>query len=398
MKKFKKILLLFGLTLCNSCTSSNQDSFIRGVDISSIVSLQNSGVSFFDFNGKPCNIYQFLRSQGVTHVRVRIWVDPYNEKGQGYGGGNCDINTAIEMAKEIKKACLKMIVDFHYSDFWADPSRQLAPKSWKNKSILEKENLLYDYTYQSLEKIKQTGVNIAIVQVGNEITNGLAGETDWNNIALLLQAGSRAIRRFDSKIQIALHFTDPQKEGYLDYFARTLEQYEIDYNIFGTSYYSYWHGTLDQLSTCLEDISQTYNKDVMILETAFPYTLKDSDGFANNAGENLSYAYEVSPNGQKEAIIDVMETMNHLTRGLGFCYWEPAWISVGSTNYEKNSVLWEKWGSGCSNPAAHDYDPEHIGLYPCGSSWDNQALFDASGRPLSSLKTFQYELEEKIKD
>jgi len=394
MKKIKKILLLFGLTLCNSCNSSNQDSFVRGVDISSIISLQNSGVSFFDFNGKPCNIYQFLHSQGVTHVRVRVWVDPYNEKGQGYGGGNCNLNNAIAMAKEIKKAGLKMIVDFHYSDFWADPSRQLAPKSWQNKSISEKEKLLEDYTYQSLEKIKKTGVNIAIVQVGNEITTGLAGETSWDNIARLLQAGSRAIRQLDAKIQIALHFTDPQKEGYLDYFARTLEQYEIDYDIFGTSYYSYWHGTLNKLSSCLDEISQTYNKDVMVLETAFPYTLKDSDGFANNAGEDLSYAYEVSTDGQKEAIIDVMETMNKLSRGLGFCYWEPAWISVGSTNYNENSVLWEKWGSGCSNPAAHDYDPEHVGLYTCGSSWDNQALFDASGHPLPSLKAFQYELEK----
>lgn len=396
MKKIKKLLLLFGLTLCNSCNSpSSQDFFIRGVDISSIISLQNSGVSFFDFKGEPCNIYQFLHLQGVTHVRVRIWVDPYNENGQGYGGGNCDLSNAIKIAKELKKANLKMIVDFHYSDFWADPARQLAPKSWKNKHISEKEKLLEDYTYQSLDKIKETGVNIAIVQVGNEITNGLAGETSWNNIALLLQAGSRAIRRFDSKIQIALHFTDPQKEGYLDYFAHTLEQYEVDYDIFGTSYYSYWHGTLDNLSTCLEGISQTYHKDVMVLETAFPYTLKDSDGFANNAGEDLSYAYEVSPDGQKEAIIDVMKTMNHLSRGIGFCYWEPAWISVGGTNYEKNSLLWEKWGSGCSSTVAHDYDPEHVGLYPCGSSWDNQALFDSSGRPLSSLKAFQYELESK---
>lgn len=393
MKRIKKLLLFFSLISCNGCHApSHPDPFIRGVDISSIVSLENSGVSFFDFAGKPCNLYQFLHSQGVTHIRVRVWVDPYDENGQGYGGGNCDVDTAIKIAKEAKKAGLKMIVDFHYSDFWADPSRQLAPKSWKDKSVLEKENLLYDYTYQSLEKIKKTGVNIAMVQVGNETTNGLAGETDWNHITRLMQAGSRAIRRFDSNIQIAVHFTDPQREGYLVYFAHTLQQYEVDYDVFGTSYYSYWHGSLNQLSTCLEEISQTYDKDVMVLETAFPYTLQDSDYFSNNAGETLSYAYEVSPEGQKDAILDVMETMHQLSRGIGFCYWEPAWISVGGTNYEENAIVWELWGSGCSNSAAHDYDPEHVGIYTCGSSWDNQALFDSSGRPLSSLTVFQYKL------
>lgn len=388
MKRVKKFLLLVGLILCSSChVSSNQDSFIRGVDISSIVSLENSGVTFFDFKGKPCNIYSFFRSQGVTHVRVRVWVNPYDEYGHGYGGGNCDLDTAIKIAKEMKNSGLKMIVDFHYSDFWADPTRQLAPKSWKDKNILEKEKLLYDYTYQSLEKLKNTGVKIAMVQVGNETTNGLAGETDWKNISLLMKAGSRAIRNIDSKIKIAVHFTDPQRDGYLAYFAHTLKQYDVDYDVFGTSYYSYWHGTLNQLSSCLEKISQTYDKDVMVLETAFPYTLQDSDNFANNAGENLSYAYEVSPEGQKEAILDVMRTMHQLSKGIGFCYWEPTWISVGGNSYEENALLWEKWGSGCSNPAAHAYD-EYSGIYPCGSSWDNQALFDSTGRPLSSLTAF----------
>lgn len=388
MKRIKKLLLLFLLIICSSCQgSSNQDPFIRGVDISSIVSLENSGVTFYDFNGKPCNLYSFLRSQGVTHVRVRLWVDPFDESGRGYGGGNCNLDTALKIAKEAKRAGLKMIVDFHYSDFWADPSRQLAPKSWKDKSILEKEEVLYNYTYQSLKKLRETGVKIAMVQVGNETTNGLAGEKEWNQIARLMQAGSRAIRQLDAKIQVAVHFTDPQREGYLAYFAKTLQQYEVDYDVFGTSYYSYWHGTLDQLSSCLDEISQTYDKDVMVLETAFPYTLQDSDYFANNAGENLSYVYEVSPEGQKEAILDVMETMRQLSRGIGFCYWEPAWIRVGGKNYNENAVLWEKWGSGCSNPAAHEYD-EFSGTYPCGSSWDNQALFDPNGHPLSSWTAF----------
>ncbi len=388
MKRIKKFLLLFMLISCSGCQSTpSEDPFIRGVDISSIVSLQNSGVTFYDFNGKPCNIYSFLRSQGVTHVRVRLWVDPFDANGRGYGGGNCDLDTALQIAKEAKKAGLKMIVDFHYSDFWADPSRQLTPKSWKDKSIAEKEELLYNYTRQSLKEIKKTGVKISMVQVGNETTTGLAGETEWNHIARLMKAGSRAVREIDEKIQVAVHFTDPQREGYLSYFAKTLKQYEVDYDVFGTSYYSYWHGTLDQLSSSLEEISQTYDKDVCVLETAFPYTLQDSDYFANTAGESLSYAYEVSPEGQKEAILDVMETMHQLSRGIGFCYWEPAWIGVGGKSYNENTLLWEKWGSGCSNPAAHSYDP-FSETYPCGSSWDNQALFDANGRPLSSLSAF----------
>lgn len=390
MKKRGKKVLLLWLLLCSGCHFGNKDDdFIRGVDISSIVSLENSGVTFFDFKGRPCNLYQFLRSQGVTHVRVRVWVDPYDQNGKGYGGGNCDIDTALIIARRAKEVGLKMMIDFHYSDFWADPTRQLAPKSWKDRSVPEKEELLYDYTYQSLQKLQKTGVDITMVQIGNETTNGFVGETDWNQISSLMKAGSHAVRTWDKDIQIALHFTDPQREGYLDYFAHTLEQYEVDYDVFGVSYYSYWHGTLENLYMVLDGISSTYDKDVMVLETAYPYTLKDSDFFANNAGEGLPYVYEISPQGQQDAILDVMDTMLRLSRGIGFCYWEPAWISVGGHSYEENAILWEKWGSGCSNPAAQEYDPENIGAYICGSSWDNQALFDEMGRPLSSLTAFQ---------
>lgn len=390
MKKRGKKVLLLWLLLCSGCHFGNKDDdFIRGVDISSIVSLENSGVTFFDFKGRPCNLYQFLRSQGVTHVRVRVWVDPYDQNGKGYGGGNCDIDTALIIARRAKEVGLKMMIDFHYSDFWADPTRQLAPKSWKDRSVPEKEELLYDYTYQSLQKLQKTGVDITMVQIGNETTNGFVGETDWNQISSLMKAGSHAVRTWDKDIQIALHFTDPQREGYLDYFAHTLEQYEVDYDVFGVSYYSYWHGTLENLYTVLDGISSTYDKDVMVLETAYPYTLKDSDFFANNAGEGLPYVYEISPQGQQDAILDVMDTMLRLSRGIGFCYWEPAWISVGGQSYEENAILWEKWGSGCSNPAAQEYDSENIGAYICGSSWDNQALFDEMGRPLSSLTAFQ---------
>ena len=189
------------------------DDTIKGVDISSIVSLEDSGVKFYDFNNKEQDIFKTLSQSGVNYVRVRVWNNPYDKDGNGYGGGNNDLDKAIEIGKRATANNMKVLIDFHYSDFWADPAKQKAPKEWQNYTIGEKEIALYQYTKESLEKLISEGIDIGMVQIGNETNGKFVGESEWSKISKLFNAGSKAVREIDSNILVALHFTNPEKIG-----------------------------------------------------------------------------------------------------------------------------------------------------------------------------------------
>ena len=369
------------------------DDFIMGVDLSSVIALENSGVKFYDYEGNEEDIFKVLAESGITHIRVRVWNDPFDENRNGYGGGNCDINTALEISKRAKQYGLKMIIDFHYSDFWADPGKQKAPKAWKGMEIEDKAAALYEYTKESLNLLKKEKIDVAMVQIGNETNGAMAGEKIWMNIVYHLMAnGSKAIREVYPKALIAVHFDNPEKEGaYLDY-AKKLNYYDLDYDVFASSYYPYWHGSLENLTNVLNSINELYDKKTMIIETSYAYTPDDSD-FSGNTISNESAVtknYPYSIQGQTNAILDVIDTaVNKIKDCLGICYWEGAWITVGTSSYEENSKLWEEYGSGWASSYASEYDPDDAGKYYGGSAVDNQAFFDSNGHPLESLKLFE---------
>ena len=159
------------------------DDFIMGLDISSIISEFNSGVTYQDFEGNVIDnigdFCKFLKEDcGITHIRVRVWNDPYDGEGNGYGGGDNDVDTAVKIAEGCADAGLKMLIDFHYSDFWADPSKQQPPKEWESYNLEEKAEAIRNFTTDSLGKIAATGADIDMVQVGNETTNSFVGETE----------------------------------------------------------------------------------------------------------------------------------------------------------------------------------------------------------------------------
>ena len=415
MKRIKKTIIislsLMMLILLCSCgtksvdkvTSSDEvyirkienipDDFIMGVDLSSVIALENSGVKFYDYEGNEEDIFKVLAESGITHIRVRVWNDPFDESRNGYGGGNCDINTALEISKRAKQYGLKMIIDFHYSDFWADPGKQMAPKAWKGMEIEDKAAALYEYTKESLNLLKKEKIDVAMVQIGNETNGAMAGEKIWMNIVYHLMAnGSKAIREVYPKALIAVHFANPEKEGaYLDY-AKKLNYYDLDYDVFASSYYPYWHGSLENLTNVLNSINELYDKKTMIIETSYAYTPEDSD-FSGNTISNESAVtknYPYSIQGQTNAILDVIDTaVNKIKDCLGICYWEGAWITVGTSSYEENSKLWEEYGSGWASSYASEYDPDDAGKYYGGSAVDNQAFFDSNGHPLESLKLFE---------
>ncbi|MBO7697753.1 MAG: glycosyl hydrolase 53 family protein [Erysipelotrichaceae bacterium] len=369
------------------------DDFIMGMDLSSVLSLEDSGVIFHDYEGNEADIFETLAKSGINTIRVRVWNDPYDADGNSYGGGNCDINTAVEIGKRAKAYGMKLLVDFHYSDFWADPGKQMVPKAWKDMDIETKAQALYEYTKESLNKLKQEKIDVAMVSMGNETNGGLSGETIWMNIVYhLMSASSKAIREVYPKALIAVHFANPEKSDTYDYYASKLAYYDLDYDVFASSYYPYWHGSLENLSEVLSGIAEKYAKKVMVMETSYAYTSEDSDFFGNTISDasNVTKNYPYSIQGQANCILDVIDTIaNKTVNGIGVCYWEGAWISVGQNSYEENLTLWEKYGSGWASSYAKSYDPDDAGRYYGGSAVDNQAFFDPEGYPLESLKLFE---------
>ena len=367
------------------------EDFILGMDVSSLIAEEQSGVRYFDFDGEEKDLLEILAENGVTHIRVRVWNEPYDEEGRGFGGGNCDIDKALAIGQRAAQYGLKLIVDFHYSDFWADPGKQMAPRAWADMDVETKAEALYAYTKESLQKLIDGGADIAMVQVGNETNGALCGEDRWSNIQLLMKAGSRAIREVCPQALVAMHFANPERSGSYANYAEYLDYYEVDYDVFASSYYSFWHGTRQNLARVLGDIHQLYGKKVMVMETSWPYTSEDSDFSGNSVGDGsgLQLDYPFTVQAQANSVRDVADTVAHIPGGIGLCYWEGAWISVGTESWEQNSPLWEQFGSGWASSYAAAYDPDDAGKYYGGCSWDNQTFFDPTGHPLESLRVFR---------
>jgi len=365
------------------------EDFILGMDVSSLLSLEESGVRFYDFEGQEKDLLQTLAENGVNHVRVRVWNHPYDEKGNGFGGGNCDADRAAEIGRRAALYGMGLIVDFHYSDFWADPGKQAAPRAWEGLDAEEKAGALFEYTRESLRKIRDAGADVRMVQLGNETNGAMCGETDWDAIARLMQAGSRAVRETCSRAKVAVHFANPEIAGSYDAYARELESRGVDYDVFATSYYPFWHGTLENLADVLSRIGETYGKQVMVMETSYAFTGEDSDFFPNTISDESAVTknYPYTVQGQANALRDVIDTVGSIG-GIGVVYWEGAWITVGGATRQENSLLWQTCGSGWASSYAAVYDSKDAGRYYGGSAVDNQAMFDYRGRPLESLRVF----------
>ena len=384
---------------------------IRGVDVSSYTALKKAGVKYYNFNGEEESLIKILADNGVNYIRIRVWNDPYNEKGETYGGGACDIESGLEIAREAAKYNMKLLVDFHYSDFWADPQNQVIPKAWK-KDANDPEKMaqhVYDYTKEVIEKFQETGIEIGMVQVGNEITKGMLGiSTDSGKnvenskiVNKYLAKGCQAVRDIAPNALIALHLETQNIDKY-----RTImngwERDNVDYDILGTSHYAYWWNTTGTLEKVLE-LAQEYGKFVTVLETAWVNTTKDADGTPNNISDNnLMGDYSVSVQGQVDMLTGLYQTLSKYNNGLGAFYWEPAWIPVkaGWSNWKYNKEIADIYGTGWASKGAVGYYPDDTLYYEGnpswgGSSWDNQTLFDMNGHALQSLKFYKQSATKK---
>lgn len=385
------------------------DDFITGADVSSYISLKESGVVFKDADGKALSdagFFKLLHDGGTNWVRIRIWNDPYNSSnGNGYGGGNSDLEKAKAIGRLATNAGMRVLIDFHYSDFWADPAKQEAPKAWESYTVDQKVTAVRRFTKESLEELKAAGVDVGMVQVGNETNNGICGEFSWANMAKIFNAGSEAVRAFDPECLVAIHFAEPQASNFVS-LAGNLKANNVDYDVFASSYYPFWHGTTENLTEKLTTIAKDYDKKVMVAETSWVTTWEDGDGHGNSAPKiTQQLDYSVSLQGQADEIRDVVaavEKVNDTVSGaaIGMFYWEPAWISpyyvynadgsVDQSLYRKNKELWEKYGSGWASSYSVEYDPSDAGLWYGGSAVDNQSWFDFEGKALETAKIYSY--------
>ncbi len=364
------------------------EDFILGMDASQVPALEASGVKYYDAQGNEKDVFRILAEHGVNCIRVRVWNDPFDAEGHGYGGGNCTIDTALEIGRRATKYGMPLLVDFHYSDFWADPGKQQVPKAWKDMDNFAKTRAVKKYTQECLQKLKDAGVEVCMVQVGNETNGTMCGETRWESVVQLMNAGAEAVRKVYPKAKVAVHFANPENGAYASY-ANELLTWGIDYDVFGSSYYPYWHGSLENLTKVLKQIKEEYGKEVMVLETSYAWTGEDSDFSGNTISADSAVAkpYPYSLQGQVSSLRDVTQAVLD-AGGIGVCYWEGTWISVGGASREENQKLWERDGSGWASSYAAEYDPDDAGKWYGGCAVDNQAFFDAKGHVLESLMAF----------
>ena len=358
--------------------------FVKGMDLSTLLELERCGAKYYD-NGEERDLLAIMKSYDVDTIRIRLWNDPWSETGESYGAGDNDLKTSLEIAKRVTAAGFGVLLNFHYSDFWADPGKQIKPKAWADYGVKELEQAVYDYTLESMRTFLDAGVNITMVQVGNELSNGLLwpeGKVpNYDNIATFVNAGIRAVRKADATIPVMIHLDNGGNNAlYREWFDNFTKRGE-DFEIIGLSYYPFWHGSLQMLNDNMNDIAERYGKDLVIAEVSMGYTMEDyknyeklSDeerkGYATRPALVEKIEYPMTKQGQYDFMEDFLNRISHIKggKGKGFFYWEPAWIPVP--------------GSGWATPASLKYmnDPG-----PCGNEWANQALFDYDGNALPTL-------------
>lgn len=386
------------------------DSTIRGIDISSYTALKKAGVKYYDNEGKEASLLKVLSDNGVNYIRIRIWNDPYNEKGETYGGGSNDVKAGLEIAKEAAKYNIKVLLGFHYSDFWADPAVQLLPKAWeKDRNNQEKMcSNVYEFTKETLEQFKDAGADIGMVQVGNEISQGMMGimhrtkANVWQEeeksvlIDSYLNAGARAVRECVPDALVAIHLDTLNLSIYKD-AMNAWERDKVDYDVLGSSSYAFWAG-----KNMLGNVRKAGNyvasrgKLFAVLETSWLSSQKDADGTVNMVNNTKDAVYKVGPQGQADMLSDLYDAILSNDNGLGAFYWEGAWIPVkaGWVNWKYNKEMANEFGTGWATENAGGYYPKSKLYYngnPVwgGDSWDNQTLFDDKGYPLDSLRFYK---------
>ncbi|KAJ8952207.1 hypothetical protein NQ318_022657 [Aromia moschata] len=441
---------------------------IRGVDISIQNEVEKTGKLFYSTSGDAVDAINYLAQSGVNLIRLRIWNNPYDEQGNPYGGGNNNYDVVAALAKRIKSAGLKFLLDFHYSDFWVDPEKQVKPKAWSSLSVDQLYTAIYEFTVDVLQKLEANGTPPDYVQTGNEINaemhkitilqmidyedrtrtqaevvrlfqekypelppisqgtvskiekqfwkrghvrqlkknipNKLSDEQKLDVMLMLeenphtssrmlfpdgddsttagfklmtnfLTSATNAVRQagLATTPKIILHLANGCDNSMYQWWFKGVVDAGVNFDIIGLSYYPYWHGTLSALASNLNDLASRFQKDLLVVETAYGFTLDNGDSCPNVFGSDQVSAagYPATEDGQANFLTDLKSTLSSAGGGrvLGFVYWEPTWLPGPTWATQQGMSYISSSGSE-------------------GSNWDNQALFDFFGKALKGVTVF----------
>ncbi len=349
--------------------------FVKGMDLSLLRELEDRG-AVFRLKGNEMDLFTLMKKCSVNLIRLRLWVNPYSKRGESYGGGMNDIATTIELARRTINAGMSFMLDFHYSDFWADPAKQFKPKAWKYLEGDALREQVYEYTKRVLCTLRDENLIPEFIQIGNEITNGfLWPDGKFENtetMVSLLRAGIQGAREILPSANLIIHLDyGTDNEMYRKWF-KAIEPYDLDFDVVGMSYYPHWNGSIEKLSENMNDISQQYDKDVMVVETSIAYTLDTlgCEGIVFGKDQEKASGYPSSKEGQRDFLSDLIDAVKQVKdrRGIGVVYWEPEWLPIPECTW--------------SNPQGQKYMKETV---EAGNANGNQALFDLNGNANPAL-------------
>lgn len=367
---------------------------ILGVDVSTYLEQQRIAKSKYFDNGKEIDPFKLFKDNGVTHIRTRIWNNPYDEDGNEYLAGTCDLKNFLELAKVLEPYGFKHVVDFHYSDFWADPAKQFLPKAWEGLSLEELVKAVYDFTKESLTTIKENNIDVDYVQIGNEITNGMLWpfgqfrddtprSKTFENLSNFLKAGIKAAKEVYPNIKIIIHLERSyDQEGYREYLNEILKN-GVKLDVLGTSYYPFWHHSFEEYFANMDMVQREFNIPVLNAELGYPFTTedyrKDESGKAKHLvinADNIEDFMKMMPfypdaKGQAEFVKEFLR-LAKLHNLQGAFYWEPLWIPGEGIC----------WASKAGQKYQHDESKD------TRNEWANQCMFDYQGNKLPSADAF----------
>lgn len=323
--------------------------FYKGMDISFVPQCMDEGMTVRDFDGKPIHPLALAKKYGVNSIRLRLWNEPENvPESKGY----CSLKHTMELAEQVKAEGLGFLLDFHYSDFWADPGQQRKPKAWEKLHGEALEEAVFCFTRDTLNALKEKGLLPDMVQIGNEIRSGLLfpdGELpDYDGMVKLVNAGIRGAREAagEEEMQIMIHLDQGGRYLFLkDWFDNAFAHGLMDFDIIGLSYYPFWHGTFMDLKNTMERLSQDFGKPIIVAETAHAWR-KSRKGFIDEAQERIA-GIPATPQGQKKVLDMVMNITASLpeNRGLGIYYWEPLCVPrPGEGGWSENMGILDENG------------------------------------------------------
>jgi arabinogalactan endo-1,4-beta-galactosidase len=349
--------------------------FINGADVSHLQQIEDFGGKFYDRQGREQDCLKILKDHGVNYIRLKIWNKPGlpNSDPAGYN------NKAhvLKMARRVKNMGFKLLLNFHYSDWWTDPGKQFMPVDWEGLDFPELNKALYDFTHDVVQSLAEQGTTPDMVQVGNEITNGMLWDeakvsdefdtgSQWDKLCVLLKSGLSAVKDVSGSIKTVIHIERGGDNARSVYFFDNLKKRGVEFDIIGLSYYSIWHGSISAFRQNVFDLAERYGKGIAVVETAYPYTGENGDDTPNSTSypySSLLPEYPATIQGQANNLQAVASVLKKIPdgKGLGFFYWQPDFIPVKGAGW--------KYGEGCE--------------------WDDQTMFDFKGRALWSLDVFR---------